>query len=191
MIYKILKLPALGSDIDEKNTNHFDKYFTFDIYKTPKKIYPIKNYNHYKKKAKEEVPCTLSDLYFDCYKTCYFRGKKFIIEIKKGFNEGTKFTFPDEICGNNFYDLYDVTFEITLVKDQVFVKKGSNLECTTDSKSFIPGKKYKLSFEHPNKTIFTHLFEMPKYKPEKLTISGMGMFNRKTGEYGDLIVKFE
>jgi hypothetical protein len=32
---------------------------------------------------------------------------------------------------------------------------------------------------------------MPKYKPEKLTISGMGMFNRKTGEYGDLIVKFE
>ncbi|KAJ5075608.1 DNAj [Anaeramoeba ignava] len=158
-----------------------------------------------KPRAKEyQLPVTLEELYSGTTKKMKITREVndgistrqeeeiLVLNIKSGWKEGTRMTYPNKGNVMPGVDPADVVFVIMQKSHNIFQRNGDDLhvkqnvplhKALTDF-SFeivqLDGKKIKLSFDST-----THVI-----KPGPFVIYGKGMPNSKTGRRGDLVIDF-
>lgn len=146
------------------------------------------------------INCTLMDLYYGKKKEIKImrssfgigQKKKFIINIKKGWKEGTKITFKNS--GNEDEKTLpgDVIFIIKEIKEDNWIRDVNNNLRHTIQLTYneaLNGIDYVI--KHINGQNFNFRIDPIKSSKEIVTLKKLGMPFKNTNKYGDLIIDYD
>ena len=138
-----------------------------------------------KKEINHDIECSLEELYKGSDKQIFVENKKYIINVKPGWKEGTKITFNEHN--------YNITFIIKEKKHNIYTKINENLIIEHKVTLLDALKGFDTSIASINdKTNIVNVGPLVGSNVS-YTLKGCGMPIRKKGQivgYGDMIVKF-
>jgi hypothetical protein len=136
---------------------------------------------------------TLEELYKGCSKIYVFNDKKYDIEIKPGYKQGTKFTYTDQVFKNttkiNKTSSYDVVITLKQTFNKNFTRDGDNVIYNRNVSKLNKNKKYKISFDYLDGDIINFVLDKTLFDIGVFLILDRGFINRKTNTRGHLIIK--
>jgi DnaJ-class molecular chaperone len=143
--------------------------------------------------------CSLFDLYYGNKQEVSIKrkiygkieNKIFMVDIKKGWKEGTKITFNDVGNADNNSRQGDVIFIVKEICPLNWTRTNNDLIYTHvfDIKTAISGAK--LTIKHINgNNLEINIYPLKSSKEYKL-LDNLGMPIKETGDYGNLIIDFD
>lgn len=138
----------------------------------------------------KEVICELKDVFVGKELKFTMGDKEYYVKIEKGYKDGTKITYENEYCGDNFYDICNITFtlKINLPSDMKIINKN-DIQYNISKSLFKTGKKYKVSIPHPEKD-FDIIVNSDIISKEKIIFVNKGIYDRKLKQNGKFIISF-